>query len=82
MIQKIIGTVGTKMFPYWCPACPRRFRTEKKFHNHYLNCEYRLMAERKKEEALRAIAPVNRSQRRRMAKKSGRIKDWKDLNAS
>lgn len=29
-----------KLRPYWCPNCPKRYMTEKKFHKHYMKCEY------------------------------------------
>lgn len=85
MIKKLLAVVAKKLFPYWCPYCPMRYRTEEKFHSHFRVCKYRKAAvaeaERKENEALRIIAPVNRDQRRRMAKKAGQIKDWKSLNA-
>lgn len=80
MLQKLLGKFGTKIFSYWCPYCPRRYRTEKKFHSHYLRCEGRLKAERAKEKAIERIAPKNRQERRSMAKRYGKIKDWKSLN--
>jgi hypothetical protein len=81
MFKKIISTLGTKLFPYWCNYCPRRYRTEAKFHAHYLRCEARELALYKERIALEKIAPTNRKQRRTMAKKAGQIKDWKHLNA-
>ena len=81
MFQKILGKLATKIFPYWCPYCPMRYHTEKKFHAHYLRCEGRQLAEAREAEHLSRNAPVNREQRRRMAKKAGQIKDWGELNA-
>lgn len=66
-----------KLFPFWCPYCPKRYAREHRFHKHYLVCEGRLAHE----ERLRSIAPKNRKQKRIMAKKAGQIKDWKKLNA-
>lgn len=79
MLLKILGRFY-KIFPYWCPYCPRRYVTEKRFHGHYLRCEGRLSAERNKEKAIERIAPKNRAERRGMAKRYGKIKDWKSLN--
>jgi len=81
MLKKIIGFVAKYCFPYWCAWCPRRYMTEGKYRKHSLLCEGRLMAMKKEEEMYRVIAPVNRKQRRKMAKKSGMIKDWGKLNA-
>lgn len=81
MFKKIIGRVTTRLAPYWCPYCPRRYMTEKKFHDHFLRCEGRKDSIAKREAAIAAIAPRNRQQKRAMAKKNGMIKDWKKLNA-
>lgn len=80
MFKKILGRFGTKVFPYWCPYCPKRYHKENRFHAHYLRCEGRLSAERSKEKAIERIAPKNRRERRSMAKRYGKIKDWKSLN--
>ena len=80
MLQKIY----IKLFPYWCSYCPRRFRTEEKFADHYFSCDYRELARIKKDaemnRAIEYVAPINRQQRRAMAKKAGRIKEWDFLN--
>jgi len=78
VIKKYIGKVVAKATPYWCKYCPKRFSKKKSFINHYLHCESRLMV---KDKQLRESAPVNRGQRRRMAKRAGQIKDWDRLNA-
>ena len=80
MLKKLVGKIATKLTPYWCPYCPYRTGKEKSFEYHFLHCEARkrsVLAERK---VLEAIAPVNRKQRRNMAKRSHLIKDWKKLN--
>ncbi len=71
----------TRALPYWCDYCPKRFRTEAKFHKHYLFCPERLAYKKKMDEILERNAPVNRAQRRRMAKKAGQIRNWGELNA-
>ena len=81
MLQKLVQRLTTKMFPYWCPYCPRRYHFKSKFHQHYLRCEGRLAAQARENEMLEKIKPRNRAQRRRMAKKAGQIKDWDKLNA-
>jgi hypothetical protein len=81
MLQKLLGKFATINFPYWCPYCPSRFRKEAKFHKHYLVCEARQAKVRQEEIFLRSVAPVNRDQRRKMAKRAGKIKDWAELNA-
>lgn len=30
-----------KMFPYWCPNCPKRYMFKKKFYKHFIGCDYR-----------------------------------------
>lgn len=81
MFKKLLGRLTTKLFPYWCPYCPKRYRTEVKFHAHYLLCEGRKSAQARERAQLAAIAPKNREQKRKMAKKAGMIKDWGKLNA-
>lgn len=81
MIKKLLGKVGTRIAPYWCPYCPYRSARQSSYEKHYLQCPVRKEFEQKQEDAIRAIAPVNRDQKRRMAKKSGMIKDWSKLNA-
>lgn len=80
MIQKVIGRIGTVLFPYWCPYCPRRYHSESKYHRHFLHCEGRKRAMSQVDEAYAAIAPKNRAERRRMAKRAGQIKAWEKLN--
>lgn len=63
------------MYPYWCNFCEARFRDKDKYHRHWL------MHKKQQNDALSAVAPVNREQKRKMAKKAGQIKDWKHLNA-
>lgn len=50
-----------KMFPYWCPNCPKRYMREKKFHKHFIGCDYRrkMMIEQ-------YLSKVNRATRRKM----------------
>lgn len=79
--QRFYAWFVKKFFPYWCNYCPKRFSSEQKFHDHFLQCESRKAFMSEQDRALEAIAPVNRDQRRRMAKKSGMIKDWGKLNA-
>jgi hypothetical protein len=81
MIKKLLGRLVMRVLPYWCPHCPRRYRTEKRFHLHYMQCRGRLLAVAREEKAFEAMAPKNRQQKRKMAKKAGRIKDWGELNA-
>lgn len=69
-----------KLLPYWCNFCPKRFISEEKFAKHYATCVFRKKAIEKEKELLEKIAPKNRAERRKMAKKAGQIKDWKDLN--
>lgn len=78
----ILTKIVNWLYPYWCNFCPKRFRTETKFHAHYLVCEARKLAKKRMEEKYIADnAPVNRDQRRKMARKAGQIKDWGKLNA-
>lgn len=81
MFKKILGSIATRLFPYWCSYCPKRYANETKFHHHYLQCEGRKKAQAAERARLRAIAPVNREQKRKMARSAGQIKDWKYLNA-
>lgn len=78
MLKNLVARLIKKLFPYWCPHCPKRYRKEQQFQVHFLRCEGRKAYE---ESRIEAIAPVNRDQRRRMAKKAGQIKDWGKLNA-
>lgn len=80
MIQKIIGRITTKVFPYWCPYCPKRYHKEEKYHRHFLYCEGRKAAMLEEDRIFAEIAPKNRAQRRKMAKNAGLIKSWQDLN--
>jgi hypothetical protein len=74
---KIIGSI----FPYSCSYCSKRFRKVYKYRNHFLVCEARKAYEFKQNKELAYIAPVNRDQKRKMAKRAGMIKDWGKLNA-
>lgn len=67
------------LVPYWCKYCKRRFRRLEKYHQHYLKCDYEYQM--RVNQHLERIAPVNREQKRKMAKKAGKIKEWGDLNA-
>lgn len=79
-MKKIVGKVTTKLFPYWCNYCPKRYKDKDKFEKHWIGCEARLLQQKKEDQALALIAPKNRAERRRMAKKSGLIKEWASLN--
>lgn len=86
-MKKILVTLSLRFqrfFPYWCNFCLRRYRKEQKFHEHYLSCPVRekaiMDAREARERAIARIAPVNRAQRRKMAKKAGQIKHWGELN--
>ena len=81
MLKKLLGRLGTKIAPYWCPYCPYRSPRQKAYELHYLKCDVRAEYERKQRQAIERIAPINRDQRRKMAKRAGQIKDWSKLNA-
>ena len=51
-----------------------------RYHRHFLLCEGRKRTMLREQEVLGAVAPVNRHQRRQMAKKMGGIKEWKNIN--
>jgi len=79
-MKKIVGRVVTKMFPYWCNYCPKRFKDKEKFEKHWLGCEERLKVKAAEDEAIALFAPKNRNERRKMAKRAGKIKEWSYLN--
>lgn len=76
MLSKLV----TKILPYWCKYCPKRYMRLRRYHRHFLLCEGRKRTMLREQEVLGAVAPVNRHQRRQMAKKMGGIKEWKNIN--
>ena len=59
------------VYAYWCPNCPKRYRTEKKFHRHYVVCEHnRRLAITEYED--RVLKKYNRKQRRKMGLVDGK----------